>query len=116
MHRPWAVLFVGKNAKKRKKLRISKSTALGSRVVFDEEGVAVAPLAQLALPDQNGCAQLRVFPLYTQVWHVLGVQTSSTGLCCHSLEFEALSGTNNILQHQVAPNIGGILRMNSRQE
>jgi hypothetical protein len=35
---------------KRKKLKISKASASGSRVVFDEEGRAQDPLAQLNLP------------------------------------------------------------------
>lgn len=36
---------------KKKKLKISKASASGSRVVFDEEGRAQDPLAQLSLPN-----------------------------------------------------------------
>ena len=35
---------------KRKKLKILKASVSGSRVVFDEEGRALDPLAQLSLP------------------------------------------------------------------
>lgn len=40
---------------KRKKLKISKASASGSRVVFDEEGRAQDPLAQLSLPGDSRC-------------------------------------------------------------
>lgn len=43
-------------AKKKKPLKIKVGKTTGSRVVFNEEGQALQPLAQLALPDSTGCA------------------------------------------------------------
>ncbi|CAK0786422.1 hypothetical protein CVIRNUC_009635 [Coccomyxa viridis] len=43
-----------KQQKKKQKLRISKASASGSRVVFDEDGHAQDPLAQLSLPEETG--------------------------------------------------------------
>ena len=42
--------------KKKKPLKIKVGKTTGSRVVFDEEGQALQPLAQLALPASTECA------------------------------------------------------------
>ena len=41
---------------KKKRLKIKKGTASGTRVVFDEEGQALPPLAQLAVAGTLRCA------------------------------------------------------------
>ncbi len=46
----------GPKTKKKKALKIKVGKTTGSRVVFDEEGQAMQPLAQLALPESNECA------------------------------------------------------------
>lgn len=50
----WLAGVAKKKKKKALKIKVGKTT--GSRVVFDEEGHAVEPLAQLALPESNECA------------------------------------------------------------
>jgi hypothetical protein len=50
-------LSTGKQ-KKKKKLKIKPGTVTGNRVVFDEDGEALEPLAQLPLPDSTGCAHV----------------------------------------------------------
>ena len=40
---------------KKKKLKISTASASGSRMVFDEDGQAQDPLAQLSLPGEGRC-------------------------------------------------------------
>ncbi len=57
----WLAGVAKKKKKKALKIKVGKTT--GSRVVFDEEGQALQPLAQLALPESNECANHPFYPL-----------------------------------------------------